>query len=186
MERPVTAIFTRDGEVGMVLPELEALKLEQVPYPLKAFTFNDNPATWEGVYQQAVDCFGLNGKTIGVEPTRLRVLELRLFEMAAPEAVFDSAQTESGAAANAEGCRRNRPTCAGRCRRRRRALQAALPLARVGMTRARVSQRADHAAAAQRILILSSLSHQSSPAGLTALIRMPRPLTASSHPATCW
>ena len=107
MERPVAAIFTCDGEVGIVLPELEALKLQQIPYPSKAFTFNDNPASWEGVYRQAVQCFDLNGKTVGVEPTRLRVLELRLLEMAAPEAVFNGAQAGISAAANAEGGWRN-------------------------------------------------------------------------------
>jgi len=133
MERPVAAIFTCDGELGIVLPELEALKLQQIPYPLKAFTFNDNPATWESVYRQAVQCFDLNGKTVGVEPTRLRVLELRLLEMAAPEAVFNGAQ--AGLA------RLRMQKEAGEIdfmrqavQAAQRALQAALSLARVGMT----------------------------------------------------
>jgi Xaa-Pro dipeptidase len=80
MERPVVLILTPDAPAALILPELEALKLAQSSIPLKGFTFGENPLTWGDVFRRACQELKLDGKKVGVEPTRLRFLELRLLE----------------------------------------------------------------------------------------------------------
>jgi len=80
MERPVVLIITLDAPPVLILPELEALKLAQSNIPLKGFTFGENPLTWGEVFRRAWQELKLDGKNVGVEPTRLRYLELRLLE----------------------------------------------------------------------------------------------------------
>lgn len=92
MERPVVAIFLPGRAPILILPELEAAKAAELDFPTQVFTFKDNPATWTGIYRQALQVAGLDGKRVGVEPRRLRVLELRMLEEAAPAARFDSAE----------------------------------------------------------------------------------------------
>lgn len=92
MERPVVAFFTPGRPVYIVLPELERIKLADLPYPLEAFAYNDDPASWSTAFQQAVAAARLENHRIGVEPTRLRFLELRFLEAAAPQAAFVSAE----------------------------------------------------------------------------------------------
>ena len=92
MERPTMAFFAPSGAITLVMAELEALKAQGLPFSPQVFKYNDDPSTWVGVYEQAVKAAGLDGKTIGLEPSRLRVLELRLFESTAPHARFISAQ----------------------------------------------------------------------------------------------
>lgn len=84
MERPTLLLAALPGEVAVVLAELEKGKTDALGF--NVFTFNDNPTTWGDVFKRAADALVLNGKTIGVEPTRLRFLELRLLEAAAPQA----------------------------------------------------------------------------------------------------
>ncbi len=83
-ERPVVAVFTPGAPITLVLPELEAAKARDLPYPLQAFPYPENPALWEEVFRQALE--GREGGKIGVVPRRLRLLELRLLEAAAPTA----------------------------------------------------------------------------------------------------
>ena len=80
MERPTVLLLAPDASPTMILPELEALKLPQSTISLKGFTFGENPLSWGDVFRQACQSMNLGGKKIGVEPTRLRVLELRLLE----------------------------------------------------------------------------------------------------------
>lgn len=82
MERPVVLLITLQAPPALILPELEILKLPQSAIPLKGFTFGDNPASWGEAFQKACAELKLDGKKVGVEPTRLRVLELRLLESA--------------------------------------------------------------------------------------------------------
>jgi len=89
MERPVVGLFTAHGEAGMVLPELEREKLSGTPF--LAFPYGEDPATWEAAFRRALDALGLATAAIGVEPTRLRVLELRYLERAALGATFPGA-----------------------------------------------------------------------------------------------
>ncbi len=92
MERPVVALFPVGAMPVIILPELESGKLSGVPYPVQAFTYGENPATWQGVFDRAAAAVQFDSPRIGVEPTRLRFLELRLLENALPAAHFDSAQ----------------------------------------------------------------------------------------------
>ena len=91
MERPVILFLSPEAEPVLVLPELEAIKLSQSDVPVKGITFGDNPATWGGFIHQACQAMQLEGKKVGVEPTRLRYLELRLLEEAV-KAQFVSAE----------------------------------------------------------------------------------------------
>ncbi len=92
MERPVVAFFTASGQQAIVLPRLEAPKVADRD-DVQAFFYDEDPARWHEAFQQAVAALGLQQARIGVEPDRLRVLELRFLEAAAPEAEFPSAAT---------------------------------------------------------------------------------------------
>ncbi len=90
MERPVVAFFTAEGQQAIVLPRLEAPKVAGRE-DLQPFFYDEDPARWHDAFRQAVEALGLRHARIGVEPDRLRVLELRFLEAAAAGAVFPSA-----------------------------------------------------------------------------------------------
>lgn len=90
MERPVVALFLPSQPPVFVLPKLEMAKLEGLPFEAQSFAFSDDPAEWPSIYAQAFQEVGLDGRKVGVEPTRMRYLELRLMERAAPKAQFFS------------------------------------------------------------------------------------------------
>ncbi len=91
MERPVVVLVQPDRPLTIILPELESAKLNSLLYPVEAFTYGENPDTWQGVFSAALKDTGLGDGTIGVEPRRLRVLELGYLRAAAPAADFGSA-----------------------------------------------------------------------------------------------
>ncbi len=93
MERLIVAVLQTEGEVIFVLPELEAARLDGLPLPHKAFSYGENPAGWPAVFHAALAHSNLAGRKIGLEPRRLRVLELRFLESALPGAVFESAES---------------------------------------------------------------------------------------------
>lgn len=92
-ERPVVGIFTPRGSVTMVLPDLEGGKLAGLPYPVRSFPYGDDPAGWESAFREAALAARITAARLGVEPRRLRVLELRFLESAAPGAEFLSAES---------------------------------------------------------------------------------------------
>ncbi len=96
MERPTVLLAVPGKTPALVLPELEINKAKSAPIQLQTFTFGDNPATWQKVFDQAAAALGLNAVggqlNVGVEPTRMRVLELRFLENAMPNAQFGSAE----------------------------------------------------------------------------------------------
>ncbi len=85
-ERPVLAIFVPHNPVIIVLPELEAGKLQGLGYPVQAFPYGEDPSTWAAAFRQAAHAAEIDQDSIGIEPRRMRVLELRLLEGAAPKA----------------------------------------------------------------------------------------------------
>lgn len=91
MERPVVAFFVPGQPVVLAIPELEAAKTANLPFPAQVFLYGEDPITWLVVFQSAAKAARAKGK-LGVEPTRMRFLELRLVESAAPEAVFLSGE----------------------------------------------------------------------------------------------
>jgi Xaa-Pro dipeptidase len=90
-ERPVVALFTAGQAPAIVLPELEMPKLADLPFEVNAFPYPENPAEWEGVFRKAIQSLGLDGKSIGVEPRAMRLLEFRQVKAGAPEADFPDA-----------------------------------------------------------------------------------------------
>ncbi len=93
MERPVIAIYPRQGTPTFVLPELETGKLSDLPYPSQVYAYGEDPQTWPQVVTQAFKAAALTEKSrIGIEPDHLRALELRLLEQAAPKATYEAAE----------------------------------------------------------------------------------------------
>ncbi|HPR34650.1 MAG TPA: Xaa-Pro peptidase family protein [Anaerolineaceae bacterium] len=88
MERPVVVLVGKSGQVKVLLPELERAKVADLPFNAEIITFGDDPASWQGIYQQALSAISTNSLRVGVEPTRLRFLELDLLREALPKAEF--------------------------------------------------------------------------------------------------
>lgn len=93
MERPVVAIFSPGHPPTLIIPELEAAKVSGLPYPLNVFTYGEDPEKWHVIFSQAAEMTGISGNTVGIEPTRLRLLEFRLLKTAAGNARFQSAES---------------------------------------------------------------------------------------------
>jgi Xaa-Pro dipeptidase len=133
MERPIAVIFVPGQPLTIILPELETAKLNAISFPVQAFAFNDDPATWQDVYRHAVQATQIESSCIGVEPTRFRVLELRFLETAAPHAKIVSAES---AVASLRMCKD--PIEISAMRKAvdiaQRALHATIPLIHIGMT----------------------------------------------------
>ncbi len=91
MERPTVLILTRSGRAALILPELESAKLAGMDDFLQVFPYGDNANLWDIPFQQAGSALGLAQGEIGVEPTRLRFLELEYLRRALPQAGFVSA-----------------------------------------------------------------------------------------------
>jgi len=91
-ERPVLILFVPHTPPIIVLPELEALKVESLSYPVQAFPYGEDPATWSEAFRQAALAADLNDRLVGVEPRTMRVLELRYLESSAPKAQIVSGE----------------------------------------------------------------------------------------------
>jgi Xaa-Pro dipeptidase len=92
MERPVVTFFTPHNPPAIVLPELEAGKTTQLDFPIQVFPYGEDPDTWLPAFRQAARAVDLDQHQVGVEPGRLRFLELRFLEAAAEGARFISAE----------------------------------------------------------------------------------------------
>jgi len=88
MERPVVVLVGKSGHVKVLLPELERAKVADLPFNAEIITCGDDPATWQGIYQQALSAISTKSLRVGVEPTGLRFLELDLLREALPETKF--------------------------------------------------------------------------------------------------
>jgi Xaa-Pro dipeptidase len=133
MERPVVILYALEHEPAIILPELEVLKVELLPYKTRAFAYGENPADWEAAFKKAVQFIGADGKQIGVEPRAMRLLEFRYVKAGAPEADFPDA---SAALGSLRLCKE-----ADEVEKMRRAvkiaqdgLKATLPLIKIGMS----------------------------------------------------
>lgn len=93
MERPTVLLAAPGKPPTLVVPELELAKVRSGPVELQAFSYGDDPAGWPQAFSKGVQALGLEGKRIAVEPTRMRVLELRYLESAAPNAKFIPAES---------------------------------------------------------------------------------------------
>jgi len=84
MERPTVLLLSQAGSAAMVIPGLEKGKLPPESEVFKAFTYEDDPATWPLAFEQAGKWLHLSGGDIGVEPALLRFLELQYLDSALP------------------------------------------------------------------------------------------------------
>ena len=87
-ERPVVFFFAPDAAPVAVLPELEKGKLVDLDYELRAHTYGEDPSTWTRTFKNAAVDARLDFKRVGIEASRMRVLELRLLENAAPRSAY--------------------------------------------------------------------------------------------------
>ncbi|HEX2979685.1 MAG TPA: Xaa-Pro peptidase family protein [Anaerolineaceae bacterium] len=133
MERPSIAIFMPNRLPLLIVPELEAGKAAGLSVDFETFTYGDNPATWNEVYRRAAQSAGLAGKTIGIEPGRMRFLEYHFLQDAMPDTRFISAES---ALAALRLCKEPEEIEAMRQAAvvAQQALSATLPLVKVGMT----------------------------------------------------
>ena len=88
MERPTVLLLSRSGRAVMVLPELERGKLQGAAAGFIACAYGDDPAAWPAAFAKAAAALGLQEGRIGLEPTRLRYLELQYLQEAFPNVDF--------------------------------------------------------------------------------------------------
>ncbi len=83
-ERPVLALFTPDGQLSFIIPQLEMPKLHQRPdLEARAFAWNDTEG-YGGAFREAVEALGLRGGKLGVDGLTMRVTEWLEFQRIDP------------------------------------------------------------------------------------------------------
>ena len=92
MERPVVMIIKKGGTQAIILPELEMQKLTDLPYDIQKYPYGENPELWTQSFREAFSDLELDGKTIGMEPLSLRMLEYGFLKKAAGQVIFQDAQ----------------------------------------------------------------------------------------------
>jgi len=133
MERPVVAFFTPHNPPAIVLPELEAGKTTQLNFAIQIFPYGEDPDTWLAAFRQAARAVDLDQHQVGVEPGRLRFLELRFLEAAAEGARFISAE-ETLAALRMQKDENELAAMRKAAQIAQQGLQAALASFKMGMT----------------------------------------------------
>jgi len=97
MERPTVLLVTAVGSSAIILPTLEKGKLQEESPMFHVFTYGDDPATWQAVFDQAGEKLKIAGGRIGVEAGRMRFLELAYLEKALPHVeIVDGDEVISG------------------------------------------------------------------------------------------
>jgi len=132
-ERPVVALFIPGKPPILVMPELEMAKTRGLPFEIQVFPYGEDLDSWPPAFRQAAQAAMIDGYPVGVEPGRLRVLELRFLEDAAPGARWVSAEASLAALrmrkdAGEIAAMRTAADIA------QRALQATLPQLKTGMS----------------------------------------------------
>lgn len=84
MERPVVMIVRPDQPPWIVLPELERARAEAGALEARLLAYGEDEGSRAEAFRLAAEQAGLTGAALGAEPLRLRLLELRLLEAAAP------------------------------------------------------------------------------------------------------
>jgi Xaa-Pro dipeptidase len=170
MERPTVAFFTADSAPVLVLPELEMLKLSNLPFEIRAFPYGENPSEWEQVFQQASQSLGLAGKCIGVEPLHMRVVEFcKVIAIAGESECSDATQVVG----SMRVCKQAGEISAMRkaVKVAQAALEAILPSIRIGATEKEIASE----------LVASLLRHGSQPEMPFAPIVSSGPNSANPH-----
>lgn len=88
MERPVVMLITPDDRPSLILPELEAAKVEHLSSRINLYKYGEDDNSRSKAFQEAVRSLKIGPLRIGIEPLRFRIHELRLLEEAAPSWEF--------------------------------------------------------------------------------------------------
>ena len=91
MERPVVLVVAPGQDPALILPELEMLKVDHFPYKVQAFPYGESPSEWKKAFRGAAQALGLDGKRIGVETERMRLLEYNFIRNSVISADFPDA-----------------------------------------------------------------------------------------------
>lgn len=97
MERPTLLVIDRSGRAGMILPELERGKVNGEIPGMECFTYGDDPSTWQASISLAFRSINPRARLVGVEPARLRYLELEYIRNSLPAAELSPADSMLGA-----------------------------------------------------------------------------------------
>jgi Xaa-Pro dipeptidase len=176
MERPVVLLVAQGQDPVIVLPELEMLKVEQMPYPVQAFPYGENPSEWKKAFRSAVQTLGLDtltgtsGKHIGVEPRQMRLLEFRYIKAGAPEADYPDASDTLGLL-RLKKDKEEIEAMRKAVKVAQNALEATLPLIKIGMTEKELAAE----------LVVQLLKHGSEPELPFAPIVSGGPNSANPH-----
>lgn len=138
MERPTAALFIPGRPPLIIHPELEGAKIDGLPFPVESAAYGEDPAEWPAVFRRAAQKAGIDGRRIGVEPTRMRLLEFRYLKEAAAEAEYifaDDALADLRLRKDAEELRRMRRAV----EIAQNALEATLPFIRAGVSEREVA-----------------------------------------------
>jgi Xaa-Pro dipeptidase len=92
MERPVVGLFPVEGNPALILPALEQGKTEFLDYELNPIFYSEDQSTWKNAFKEGLKIAGLVTGKLGIIPRRLRFLELKFLEDAAPKMEIVSAQ----------------------------------------------------------------------------------------------
>jgi Xaa-Pro dipeptidase len=84
-ERPILGFFPAEGQPVMVLPELEQAKGETIAIPVQLSTYDEDPSHQLDAIAEAFRSLGLAGGTVGVEPLRMRMNEMDLLKRVDPD-----------------------------------------------------------------------------------------------------
>lgn len=170
MERPIVLFIVPDQEPVLVLPELEMLKVDLFPYKVRAFAYGENPSEWDAAFRKAAQALSLDGKRIGVEPRQLRLLEFSHVKVGAPEAEYpDASEVLTGLRLKKDRAEVDAMRRAVKIAQA--ALEAAIPLIKIGMTERELSSE----------LVIQLLKHGSDPAIPFAPIVSGGPNGANPH-----
>lgn len=88
MERPTVLLIAADGKMALVFPALEVGKLAGISLNIEAFTYDDDPESRPKAFMNAAAYVNLTGDELGVEPTRMRFLEMSYLGEALPGMAF--------------------------------------------------------------------------------------------------
>jgi Xaa-Pro dipeptidase len=80
MERPILMLIPAIGIPILVAPELEIIKSEQARIPLERIKYGESEASRLDAFLSLRDFLDPTGAEIGVEPTKMRYLEMSLLE----------------------------------------------------------------------------------------------------------
>ena len=91
-ERPTIVIFSPNDIPTIILPRLEERKIRESQIDFHAYMYEDDPNIWQDTISQSLRPLNLDAKIIGVEASRMRVLELNYLQTALKQGRFISAE----------------------------------------------------------------------------------------------